>query len=116
MHNGVYCDFFLCQGEEKKFRDNLLHDEHGFTVYRTTLFGKRFIILPNDTVDFCNFLCEHKRLESEDKQSFSRSDLNVDTLKYVLQSIDTKYDKFVLKAMIFATSSWGKVCELGIKP
>ena len=82
MHNGVYCDFFPYQGEEKEFRDNLLHNENGFTIYRTTLFDTRFIILPNDTVDLSNFLCEHKRLESEDKQDFSRSDLNTDTLKY----------------------------------
>ena len=30
--------------------------------------------------------------------------------------MDTEYDKSVLKAMIFATSSWKKVYELGIKP
>ncbi|CAB4031932.1 Hypothetical predicted protein [Paramuricea clavata] len=54
--------------------------------------------------------------DAYDKESFSRFDLNADTLKHVLQSLDTEYDKSVLKAMIFATSSRRKVYELGIKP
>ena len=113
---GIYCDFVQRQVEDKEFRDHLLHNEHGLCVYVTTLFGKRFIILQNDTVDLSNFLCELERLESEDHESFSRFDLNADTLKHVLQSTDTEYDKSVLKAMIFATSSRKKVYELGIKP
>ena len=110
------CDFVQRQVEDKEFRDHLLHNEHGLCVYVTTLFGKRFIILQNDTVDLSNFLCELERLESEDYESFSKFDLNADTLKHVLQSMDTEYDKSVLKAMIFATSSRKKVYELGIKP
>ena len=113
---GIYCEFVQRQVEDKEFRDHLLHNEHGLCVYVTTLFGKRFIILQNDTVDLSNFLCELERLESEDHESFSRFDLNADTLKHVLQSMDTEYDKSVLKAMIFATSSRKKVYELGIKP
>ena len=68
------------------------------------------------TVDLSNFLCELERLESEDHESFSRFDLNADTLKHVLHSMHTEYDKSVLKATIFATSSRKKVYELGIKP
>lgn len=113
---GIYCDFVQRQVQDKEFRDHLLHNEHGLCVYVSTLCGKRFVILQNDTVDLSNFLCELERLESEDKESFSRFDLNADTLKHVLQSMDTEYDKSVLKAMIFATSSRRKVYELGIKP
>ena len=77
---GIYCDFVQRQVEDKEFRNHLLHNEYGLCIYVTTLFGKRFIILQNATVDLSNFLCELERLESEDHESFSKFDLNADTL------------------------------------
>ena len=72
--------------------------------------------MQNDTVDTSKFLIELDKLQSKDMETFSRFNLNVESFNRVLQSVDTEYDKSVLKAMIFSTASRKKVQELGIKP
>jgi hypothetical protein len=82
-------------------------------VFVTLVLDKRYIILQSDTVDTRKFLLELERLFLAEQDNFSRFDLNVDSLKRILQSMGTEYDKSVL---LFATSSRKKVYGLGIKP
>lgn len=114
---GIFCGFMEREVEAKEFRNHLLHEEYGLCVYVIKVLDNRDIILQNDTVAIDKFLLELDQLLSKDKaDTFSRFDLNVESLKRVLQSMDSEYDKSVLKAMIFATASRKKIQELGIKP
>ena len=114
--HGIFCGFMERETEDKEFRDHLLNEEYGLCVFVTTVLNTRYIILQNETVDTGKFLLELECLLSKEQDNFSRFDLNADSLKRVLQSMDTEYDKTVLKAMIFASASRKKVYELGIKP
>lgn len=114
---GIFCGFMEREVEDKEFRNHLLHEEYGLCVYVIKVLDNSYIILQNDTVAIGKFLLELDQVLSKDKaDNFSRFDLNVESLKRVLQSMDTEYEKSVLKAMIFATASRKKVQELGIKP
>ena len=114
--HGIFCGFMERETEDKEFRDHLLNEEYGLCVFVTTVLNTRYIILQNETVDTGKFLLELEYLLSKEQDNFSRFDLNAGSLKRVLQSMDTEYDKTVLKAMIFASASRKKVYELGIKP
>lgn len=96
-----FCGFMCREVDDKEFRDHPLNEEYGLCVYVITMLDNLYIILQNDTVDTSKFLIELDKLQSKDMETFSRFNL---------------YDKSVLKAMIFSTSSRKKVQELGIKP
>ena len=112
----IFCGFVGRDVEDKEFRDHLLHKEYGLCVYVVSLLDNRWVILQNDTVDTGKFLLELEERVSQEQETFIRFDLNAQSLERVLKSMDTEYDKSVLKAMIFATASRRKTYELGIKP
>ena len=96
------------ESEDKEFRDHLLHEEYGLCVYVATVLDTRYIILQNETVDTGKFLLELECLLSKEQNNFSGFDLNAESLKRVLQSMDTEYDKSVFKAMIFTSRPRGR--------
>ena len=116
MHMVFFCGFVGRNVEDKEFRDHLLHEEYGLCVYVASLLDNRIIILQNDTVDTGKFLFDLERLISKEENTFTRFHLDAGSLNRVLQSMDTEYDKSVLKAIIFSSATRKKTYELGIKP
>lgn len=85
---GIFWGFMEREVEDKEFRNHLLHEEYGLCVYVIKVLDNRYIILQNDTVAIDKFLLELDQLLSKDKaDNFSRFDLNVESLKRVLQSM-----------------------------
>jgi len=97
---GILCGFMEREAEDKEFRFHLLYEEYGLCVYVVKVLDNRYI-LQSDTVDISKFLLELHQLLSKGQDNSSRFDLNVETLKRVLQSLDSQYDSNALLVIIF---------------
>ncbi|XP_070580686.1 uncharacterized protein [Ptychodera flava] len=113
---GFYCGFFDGQPTEEEFRDHLLHPDHGLCVTITSVVGRRFVILNNDSVDLTALFIEIQELEGTNDDSESRFPLSLESVQKIIASMDTEYDKSVLKAVLFASSTRNYVYKLGMKP
>lgn len=115
---GFYCGFIECTPDEANFRDHLLHKDHGLCVIVTEILGKRHILLQNEETSLEDFLLELERLAEENMNASvkHRLHLNSATLKSILNSLDTEYDRMALKAVLFTLHSRSETYNLGIKP
>lgn len=97
-----------------RFRDSLLHSEYGLkcVVYCNSR-GKRYIILDTDDVDLVSFFIDEQEKDIDDNIS---SKLDFSFVQHALRSIDTEYDRNVVKTLLSKVLSSKDLSQLGIKP
>ena len=114
----IYSSFFVCDPDKQAFRDKLLEPVHGLNICIVTqpgISGTSFIVLKGSSkmeeflVDFI-FALEEQGAKSE------ILDLDYDTVNLLLKSIDTEYDKNVLRTILALSHTRPELYNLGINP
>ena len=114
----IYSSFFVCDPHKQAFRDKLLEPVHGLNICIVTqpgISGTSFIILKESSkmeeflVDFI-FALEEQGAKSE------ILDLDYDTVNLLLKSMDTEYDKNVLRTILALSHTCPELYNLGINP
>ena len=90
----------------------LLHPNFGFCVYIVTLKGKEFVIFRSDDVDLENFFLHLS--ESDPDISTGRFALSKENVHALYRTLDTEWDKKVLRIVLGATRSRAELDVLGI--
>ena len=114
----LFCGAFepeLAVPDRNNFRDELLSTEIGLPVTFFTWENNSYIVLNPESwniVRLIDVLCG----QSNDKLSSGRFQLDAESLHAILDSMETEYDKSVLRAIFAATSSRSELYELGLKP
>lgn len=101
--------------DHTNFRDELLSSEIGLPVTVFTWNNVTYIVLNPErwnVVRLLNVFCER----GYDSKPSSRFDLDAEALHTILDSMETEYDKSVVRAILAATSSRSELYDLGLKP
>ena len=101
--------------DRTNFRDELLSSEIGLPVTAFTWNNVTYIVLNSESwniVRLLNVFCE----QGYDGKPTSRFDLDAEALHTILDSMETEYDKSVVRAILAATSSRSELYDLGLKP
>lgn len=114
----LFCGAFepeLAVPDRNNFRDELLSAEIGLSVTLFTWDNSSYIVLNPERwniVRLIDVFCG----QCNDSKSSNRFDLNAESLHAILESMETEYDKSVLRAIFAATSSRSELYDLGLKP
>ena len=114
----LFCGAFepeLPVPDRNNFRDELLSAEIGLPVTLFTWNNSSYIVLNPERwkiVRLIDVFCG----QSNDSKSRNRFDLDAESLHAILDSMETEYDKSVLRAIFAATSSRSELYGLGMKP
>ena len=114
----LFCGAFepeLPVPDRNNFRDELLSAEIGLPVTLFTWNNSSYIVLNPERwniVRLIDVFCG----QSNDSKSSNRFDLDAESLHAILDSMETEYDKSVLRAIFAATSSRSELYGLGMKP
>lgn len=108
----------LSCSDKQAFRDKLLDPDHGLPVYVITkpISCKVFVVLKNGSgmekflVDFTNVLTSDTSYEREGHP------IDKDTLTILLKSMDTEYDRNVLRTVMALCHTRPELYDLGIDP
>ena len=101
--------------DRTNFRDELLSSEIGLPVTVFTWNNVTYIVLNSERWNIVRLLsvfCE----QGYDGKPTSRFDLDAEALHTILDSMETEYDKSVVRAILAATSSRSELYDLGLKP
>ena len=82
--------------EEKKVFKELCHPNHGLAVY---IVLNKFIVLKSSETDLEHFIEDCLNLRQQDTPD-SRFDINRETVHDIIESMDTAWDKKVLKVVL----------------
>ena len=97
------------------FRDELLSEELGLPI---TLFSRkddRFIVLNSENWDIVKLLDVFFDGNDEGKPN-CRFELDASSLQTIMNSMDTEYDKSVVRAILASSSSRSQLYDVGLKP
>jgi len=111
----LYCSAFDSKNpvpDIQNFRDVLLSEDFGLPVAVFSWEGTRYVVLDSQSWNIVNLL---ELFYVESKQT-KRFDLNAESLHSIINSMETEYDKSVVRALIAATSTRREIYNLGLKP
>ena len=97
------------------FRDELLSDELGLPV---TLFSRKhnsFVVLNPENWDIVKLLDVFFDEKYEEKLNY-RFELDASSLQTIMNSMDTEYDRSVVRAILASSSSCSQLYDVGLKP
>ncbi|XP_032235410.2 uncharacterized protein LOC5510379 [Nematostella vectensis] len=118
----LYCGHQENAVEKKDFRDILLHPDYGLHVHIVNFleYNRRYIILKTSELDVPNFVAELLTMvtsENEYVQEYrARFEIKTNSLKCILNSMDSEWDRKCAKLLIAANRSRTEIEELGIHP
>ena len=102
------------------FRDMLLHPEHGLRcLIYTHVSGQRYIVLDNDEMDIAGFLMALIKAEDQAEREMKLLVFGKFTYEIVNNagnSMDTEYDRNVLKAILSRLLDNKALHNVGIRP
>ena len=98
--------------DRHNFRDVLLSEEFGLPVAVFTWNNVRYIVLNPEKWNIVRLL----DVFCEDRSSENRFDLDAESLSTIIDSMESEYDKSVLRAVLAATSTRSELYDLGLKP
>ena len=103
-----------------RFRDVLLHPEHGLRcLIYTHVSGQRYIILDNDEMDIAGFLMALIKAEDQAEREMKLlvfGKLTYEIVNNAVNSMDTEYDRNVLKAILSRLLDNKALYNVGIRP
>jgi hypothetical protein len=117
----IYSSFFACDPDRQAFRDKLLDPFYGLNVYIITqpgITGKVFIVLKENTemeaflVELFSGMFEEEGYENDMKKGLHTLDRS--TVQLLLKSMDTEFDKNVLRSVLALSHSRPELYDLGI--
>lgn len=97
------------------FRDTLLSEELGLpiVIFTTRNNGISFIMLNSDNWNIAGLF--DAIIFDDDYEQSCRFDLDAQSLKKIMDSMDTEYDKSVVRAILACSSSRSELYDLGLK-
>jgi len=101
--------------DRSNFRDELLSSEIGLPVTVFTWKNVTYIVLKPERWNIVRLLNDIYE-QGYDSNPSSRFDLDAEALHIILDSMETEYDKSVVRAILAATSSRSELYDLGLKP
>eukprot|EP00794_Sanderia_malayensis_P001530 gene1530-1693_t len=105
---------YMNDGDHKKrFKELLLHPNFGLCVYVATFFNeKQFVVLRPDGFDLEDFFSI--LLEKDPVLLGNRVELNKDNVKKLYGTLDSEWDKRVVRVILGATRTRSQLDEIGI--
>lgn len=105
----------LIDDREKKkyFKELLLHPEYGLSVYIVKTKFHHFIILKSGETDLADFLL---KVTAQNQMNETRFEMNKQTIQQLMKTVDTEWDRKVVRIIIGATRSRSEIESLGIDP
>ena len=124
MKHTTYTDssFFVCDPDRQVFRDKLMDPVYGLNVYIITQPGvtcKVFIVLQENPelesffIEFCAGIFDEDAYENDIKELHS---IDRSTVNLLLKSMDTEFDRNVLRTVLALSYSRSELYDLGIDP
>lgn len=115
----LFSSFFVCSPDRQAFRDKLLDPVYGLSVYIVTqpITSLIFVVLKNNT-KMEEFLDNFTGMLDEDSPNRDVDGLRLDcsTLKILIKSMDTEYDKNVLRTVVALCHTRHELYDLCIDP
>ena len=117
----IYSSYFLCDPDKQAFRDKILDPIQGLNICIVSQpgnTGETFVLLKESSkmekflVDFTNTQGE----EREAREGTGLHGIDYDTVNLLLKSMDTEYDKNVLRTVLALSHTRPELYDLGIDP
>ena len=114
----IYSSYFETNKDEEAFRDILLHPEAGLNVVIVThlVTLERFVVLNNPSCDVSMFMNHFTQEFLSDDENADQLSLDQETVSALLKSMDTEYDRGILRAIIALLHTRSETVNLGIDP
>ena len=115
----IYSSFFETYKDEEAFRDILLHPETGLNVVIVThpVTLERIVVLNNNpSCDVSMFLNHFTQEFLSGDENADQMRLDQETASALLKSMDTEYDRSILRAIIALLHTRSETVNLGIDP
>ena len=97
--------------EKKRFKELICHRDYGLCVY---IIMDSFVVLRSDNVDMEHFIEDFISLLSERDTSEDRLSLDANLCTDLLNSMDSEWDKNIVRVLIGSSRSRKEIAKLGI--